>query len=57
MIRTLGVALMVAGNPSVLMAYADPGTGMLIWQSVIAISVGFLFTTRRVVARVFKRHQ
>ena len=55
MIRILGVALMVAGSPSSLLAYTDPGTGMLIWQSAIAVSIGFLFTTRRVVARLFKR--
>lgn len=57
MIRILGVALMVAGSPSSLLAYTDPGTGMLIWQSAIAISIGFLFSTRRLMARVFKRNR
>lgn len=57
MIRILGVALIVAGSPTALLAYADPGTGMLIWQSAIAVSIGFLFTTRRLVARVFKRNR
>lgn len=57
MIRLIGVALMAAGSPTALLAYADPGTGMLIWQSAIAISIGFLFTTRRLVARVFKRNR
>lgn len=57
MTRFLGLSALVAGSPMVLMAYADPGTGMLVWQSVVAISLGFLFTTRRVLARVFKRNQ
>lgn len=57
MIRTLGFALMVAGTPSSLLAYTDPGTGMLIWQSAIAISIGFLFSTRRLMVRVFKRNR
>ena len=57
MIRILGVALMAAGSPTALLGYADPGTGMLIWQSAIAVSIGFLFTTRRFVARVFKRNR
>ena len=57
MIRILGMALMAAGSPTALLAYADPGTGMLVWQSAIAVSIGFLFTTRRLVARVFKRNR
>lgn len=57
MIRALGVTLMVAGCPTVMLAYTDPGTGMLVWQSVMAVSIGFLFTTRRILARVFKRNQ
>jgi len=57
MIRALGVTLMVAGSPTVMLAYTDPGTGMLVWQSVMAVSIGFLFTTRRILARVFKRNQ
>ena len=57
MIRILGIALMAAGSPTALLAYADPGTGMLIWQSAIAVSIGFLFTTRRFVARVLKRNR
>ena len=57
MVRCLGLILMLGGSPAVLMAYTDPGTGMLVWQSVLAVSIGFLFTTRRFVARLFKRHQ
>jgi len=48
---------MVAGSPTVMMAYTDPGTGMLVWQSIMAVSIGFLFATRRILARVFKRNQ
>lgn len=57
MIHVLGVALIVAGSPISLMAYTDPGTGVLVWQSIMAVSVGFLFSTRRLLARVFKRNQ
>ncbi len=55
--RVLTLALIVAATPATALAYTDPGTGMLIWQSVMAVSIGFLFTTRRVLARVFKRNQ
>jgi hypothetical protein len=55
--RTLNLLIVAAGCPTVLMAYTDPGTGMLVWQSILAVSVGFLFTTRRLLARVFKRNQ
>ena len=57
MIRILGGTLMAACSPTILSAYADPGTGILIWQSAIAVSIGFLFTTRRFVARVFRRNR
>ena len=57
MVRVLTLSLLLAGTPSALLAYSDPGTGMLIWQSLTAVSIGFLFTTRRVLARVFKRNQ
>ena len=55
MTRVLALTLILAGSPTALLAYTDPGTGMLIWQSVLAVSVGFLFTTRRLLARVFRR--
>ena len=55
MVRSIGLILMMAGSPTVLMAYTDPGTGILVWQSVVAICVGFLYSTRRALARVFKR--
>ncbi len=57
MARVLTLSLLLAGTPASLMAYTDPGTGMLLWQSVMAVSIGFLFTTRRVLAKVFRRHQ
>jgi hypothetical protein len=57
MIHVLFLSAMVAGMPTSLMAYTDPGTGILVWQSVMAVSIGFLFSTRRLLARVFKRNQ
>jgi hypothetical protein len=57
MLHTLRICLIVAGTPASAMAYTDPGTGMLVWQSLMAVSVGFLFTGRRFLARVFKRNQ
>ena len=55
--RALFLSFIVAATPTSLMAYTDPGTGMLVWQSVMAVSIGFLFTTRRFLTRVFKRNQ
>ena len=55
--RALFLSCIVAATPTSLMAYTGPGTGMLVWQSVMAVSIGFLFTTRRFFARVFKRNQ
>jgi len=33
-------------------AYTDPGTGALIWQMLLAASVGFMFYFRRLLAWV-----
>ena len=33
-------------------AYTDPGTGALIWQMILAASVGFMFYARRFFAWV-----
>ncbi len=33
-------------------AYTDPGTGALIWQMLLAASVGFMFYARRLLAWV-----
>lgn len=54
--RFFGLCAMVAGSPAVLMAYTDPGTGMLVWQTILAISIGFFFTTRRGLAKALKRN-
>ena len=29
-------------------AYADPGSGTLVWQMLLAASVGFMFNLRRI---------
>jgi hypothetical protein len=47
-----------------LLAYIDPGTGALIWQSIIGVFVGMLFYLRRtrkwigrLIGRVFQNEQ
>jgi hypothetical protein len=42
----------------VILAYIDPGVGALIWQSIIAAFVGFLFylkQTRRWIVGLFRK--
>jgi hypothetical protein len=42
---------------TVLLAYIDPGVGALLWQTIIAAFVGFLFylkKTRRWIVGVFR---
>jgi hypothetical protein len=42
----------------VTLAYIDPGVGALLWQSIIAAFVGFLFylkQTRRWIAGLFRK--
>jgi hypothetical protein len=31
-------------------AYGDPGSGTLLWQMLLAASVGFMFNVRRIIA-------
>jgi len=41
-----------------LLAYIDPGLGALLWQSIIAAFVGFLFylkKTRRWIVEIFRK--
>jgi O-antigen/teichoic acid export membrane protein len=41
-----------------ILAYIDPGVGALLWQTIIAAFVGFLFylkKTRRWIVRVFRK--
>ena len=42
----------------VILAYIDPGVGALLWQSIIAAFVGFLFylkQTRRWIVGLFRK--
>ena len=41
-----------------ILAYIDPGLGALLWQSIVAAFVGFLFyvkKTRRWIVNVFRK--
>jgi len=38
-----------------LLAYADPGSGLLIWQGLLAAFFGCLFYLRRILKRLKKR--
>ncbi|MGA2278827.1 MAG: hypothetical protein ABSG80_00835 [Verrucomicrobiota bacterium] len=41
-----------------LLAYIDPGIGALLWQTIIAVFVGFLFylkKTRRWIVEMFRK--
>jgi hypothetical protein len=41
-----------------ILAYIDPGIGTLLWQTIIAAFVGFLFylkKTRRWIVRLFRK--
>jgi hypothetical protein len=37
------------------LAYIDPGTGMLVWQSVTAGVIGAAFCLRRFFGKLFRR--
>jgi O-antigen/teichoic acid export membrane protein len=38
-------------------AYTDPGTGALIWQSLVAGAVGLSFYIRRIIIRLRRRKE
>lgn len=38
------------------LAYIDPGTGMLVWQSVTAAVIGAAFCLRRFFSKLFGRN-
>lgn len=44
--RALVIALLAAGLPLTAHAYVDPGTGMLVWQSLIAVVGAFVVFVR-----------
>jgi hypothetical protein len=41
--------------PDARAAYTDPGTGALLWQTLMAAAVGFSFYIRRFVQRLLRR--
>jgi hypothetical protein len=38
-----------------VIAYIDPGTGSMIWQSLTAVAIGASFYFRRIWAKIRKR--
>jgi hypothetical protein len=42
----LAIAMIATERPA--MAYVDPGTGAIIWQSILALAAGIAFSFRRI---------
>jgi hypothetical protein len=36
-----------------MLAYVDPGLGMLIWQTIVAVAVGLLFYLKKIRRAIF----
>ena len=36
--------------------YIDPGSGLLLWQLLVATAAGFVFNLRHRIARLFREH-
>jgi hypothetical protein len=45
-----GLLLLLAASERPLKAYADPGSGALIWQVLVAAFIGVLYYIRRIAA-------
>ncbi len=41
---------LLLGSERSLKAYADPGSGALIWQVIVAATIGVLYYARKIVA-------
>ena len=39
------------------MLYIDPGSGLLLWQVLIAGALGLLYQVRRAVFRIFRKRE
>ncbi|MCZ2146435.1 MAG: hypothetical protein LC126_01505 [Bryobacterales bacterium] len=52
---TLLIVLLV-GFPVVSFGYTDPGTGVFLLQSLIAGSVGIIYSFRKAISRLLFRH-
>ncbi len=49
-LRGAGLLLLLAASERSLKAYADPGSGALIWQVLVAGLIGGLYYARKIVA-------
>ena len=47
--------LLLSATERPAMAYADPGSGALIWQAVVGGAFGLMFYFRRILARFRRR--
>ena len=50
---SLGLVALLLLLPNKASAYVDPGSGALIWQTIVAGFVGLLFYFRRFLTRFF----
>lgn len=47
--------LLLLSTPSLLFGYTDPGSGVLLYQALIASLAGFGWTFRKLIRRFFTR--
>lgn len=57
--RTLDIivyaALALLANPSIALAYIDPGYGPLLWQAAVAAGLGLAYKLYRIFSRLRRR--
>lgn len=54
---TMRIVALVLCLATALQAYTDPGTGILLWQIMLAVFAGLAFKLRALVARFFGRRE
>jgi hypothetical protein len=53
--ESLAAVLLLLASEQVASAYADPGSGALLWQILVAGFVGLLYQVRRFLTRIRSR--
>jgi hypothetical protein len=51
------VVILLFGLVGALQAYTDPGTGILLWQIMLAVFAGVAFRFRSLVVRLFVKKE